>query len=179
MRSCRFAVAAVAALVLVPVAVFALDGSWLADPATGCKAWADTVRPNDVTFKWTGGCRDGYASGVGTLSFFVQNRPAGWYSGPLVTGKAEGRGVRSYANGMRYEGDWRDGRRTGQGVQKWPNGFRYEGGWKDDRASGSGTLVDDTGAAWSGTWLGGCLRRAGGGVRPPIGVGANDCSRSY
>ena len=93
----------------------------------------------------------------------------------MNAGKFEGRGIRSYPNGGRYEGDWREGKRTGEGVQKFPNGARYEGSWKDDRASGSGTFIDEKGGAWSGTWLGGCLRRAGGGLRPPIGVGANDC----
>ncbi|MBN9091529.1 MAG: hypothetical protein J0J01_31805 [Reyranella sp.] len=174
----RLAMAAAAALLVSPVA-HALDGSWISDPATGCKAWADTEKPEGVTFKWTTGCRDGYASGTGTLNYSVRGRPAGWYSGPLVAGKAEGRGIRSYPDGVRYEGDWRDGRRAGQGVQKWPDGFRYEGGWKDDKASGSGTLIDPTGAGWTGTWLSGCLRRTPGQLRPPIGVGANDCPRGY
>jgi hypothetical protein len=166
---------ATAMLLLASAGALALDGSWVSDPATGCKAWADTEKPEGATFKWTGACRDGYASGIGTVNFFVRGRPAGWYSGPLVAGKAEGRGVRSYPDGSRYEGDWRDGRRNGQGIAKWPNGASYVGGWKDDKASGSGTATDNTGATWTGTWLSGCLRRTRGQLRPPLSVGANDC----
>jgi hypothetical protein len=133
----------------------------------------------DWTFQWFGQCRDGYANGTGTLNVFYKSRPAGWYSGPMVAGKAEGRGIRSYPDGQRYEGDWRDGRRNGQGTVKWPNGTTYVGGFKDDKASGTGTLTDETGAAYTGTWMSGCLRRTAGQLRPPIGVGANACPRSY
>jgi hypothetical protein len=173
MTARRLVLAAVAALLLAPAAL-AADGIWV-EARPGCRVWLSAEKADNYTFEWVGPCRDGYASGTGTLNIKYQGRPAGWYSGPMTAGKFEGHGIRSYPNGGHYEGDWRDGKRTGEGVQKFPNGARYEGGWKDDRASGSGTLIDEKGGSWSGTWLGGCLRRAGGGVRPPIGVGANDC----
>src|SRR3954447_25258627 len=169
---------ALAALLLVPAAAGAADGVWV-EARAGCKVWLSVDRVDDYTFEWVGPCRDGYASGTGTLNIRYKGRPAGWYSGPLNAGKFEGQGIRSYPDGGRYEGNWHDGRRNGQGVQKFPKGGGYVGGWKDDRASGSGTATDDTGATWTGTWLSGCLRRTRGQLRPPISVGANDCPGGY
>jgi len=163
-----------AALLLCPVAAVADDGTWV-EPRPGCKVWLGAGRIGDYTFQWVGPCRDGYANGPGTLNFLYKGEPAGWYAGPMIAGKFEGRGIRSYPDGQRYEGDWRDGRRNGQGTVKWPDGDTYVGGFKDDKASGTGTLTISNGTTFTGTWLGGCLRSAPNQRRPPFGVGANDC----
>ena len=157
------------------VAARLADGTWL-EPRPGCKVWLSADKIDNFAFQWVGPCRDGYANGAGTLNFLYKGEPAGWYAGPMNAGKFEGRGIRSYPDGVRYEGG-DDGRRTGQGVQKWPDGASYVGGSKASEASGSGTYTDQTGAAWTGTWLGGCLRRTAGQLRPPIGIGANACPR--
>ena len=50
-----------------------------------------------------------------------------------------GRGTKTWANGDRYEGDWRDGNsRTGRGTHTWGQGSqwagdRYEGEWRDGK----------------------------------------------
>ena len=170
----RLAVAAAATVLLVPIAATAADGIWV-EPRPGCKVWLSANKLGDYTIQWVGPCRDGYANGPGTLNFLYTGEPAGWYAGPMNAGKFEGRGIRSHADGERYEGDWRDGRRNGQGTVKFPNGTTYVGGFRDDKASGTGTLTDKNGTAFTGTWLSGCLRRSPGQVRPLIGIGANDC----
>src|SRR4051794_986496 len=93
---------ALAALLLVPAAATAADGFWV-EPRSGCKVWLGFEKVDDFTFQWFGPCRDGYASGTGTLNVFYKGRPAGWYSGPLNAGKFEGQGIRSYPDGSRYE----------------------------------------------------------------------------
>jgi hypothetical protein len=169
-------VAAAAALLLLSTAARATDGVWLAAPS-GCKVLVDIDKGEaaDVTVSWAGPCRDGYANGTGTVQLAYQGRPAGWYSGPVVAGKYEGKGIRSYPSGSRYEGDFRDSKRSGQGLFKSAKGWSYEGGWREDRASGTGTLIDEKGTPYTGTWLGGCLRRTPGQLRPLVGVGANSC----
>jgi hypothetical protein len=43
-----------------------------------------------------------------------------------------------YANGDRYEGQWKDGKRDGQGTCTYANRDRYKGKWVDDTWSGVG-----------------------------------------
>jgi len=49
-----------------------------------------------------------------------------------VNGRKHGRGVYTFADGERYEGQWRDDRRSGYGIYTSTNGSRFE-------ASGTGT----------------------------------------
>jgi hypothetical protein len=48
------------------------------------------------------------------------------YEGEWKNMKKHGKGMYQYANGDKYIGDWIDDRRTGQGVFTWINGNRYE-----------------------------------------------------
>ena len=49
-----------------------------------------------------------------------------------------GRGTYTWANGMRYEGDYVEDVKEGNGVFDWPDGRRYEGEWVDDQQHGEG-----------------------------------------
>jgi len=63
------------------------------------------------------------------------------YSGQLgKTGDKIHRGVYTWANGEKYNGEYKDDRRSGTGIYQWPNGDRFEGEWKDDEAA-SGVLL--------------------------------------
>jgi len=59
---------------------------------------------------------------------------------PARDGKRHGRGVRVFASGARYEGDWFQGEMHGFGVYvgPGPTGERYEGGWVAGRRQGRG-----------------------------------------
>lgn len=65
-------------------------------------------------------------------------------TGPCRCRSLHGRGVCYYANGDRYEGDWRDSARHGKGMYVAASGARYEGEWKQDQRHGTGryTHVD-------------------------------------
>ena len=56
----------------------------------------------------------------------------------MAGGRLNGKGVYSFANGARYEGDWEDGKSHGHGVCSCANGNRYEGAYQDDKMHGHG-----------------------------------------
>ena len=45
----------------------------------------------------------------------------------VVNGKREGKGIRYYNNGDRYEGDFKNDKSEGKGIRYFNNGCRYEG----------------------------------------------------
>jgi hypothetical protein len=47
-----------------------------------------------------------------------------------------GRGSCMFANGNRFEGEFRDGKRHGRGVAILANGIRIEGSWRNDKFEG-------------------------------------------
>ena len=58
-----------------------------------------------------------------------------------MDGKINGQGTLWYADGDRYEGEWRDGKMHGRGTYTYADGDQYEGDWRDDRRHGKGTVV--------------------------------------
>lgn len=46
-----------------------------------------------------------------------------------------------YANGDKYDGNWKDGKKNGQGKMNFANGDEYEGLWKDDKMNGHGKML--------------------------------------
>jgi len=116
---------------------------WITD-SNGCKVWDSLPSPNE-SVTWSGMCKDGYADGKGTLTWFVSGRPYGTYDGELKGGHYDGRG-----------------------TQIWPTGSRYDGEWKADRAHGHGTYRSTQGEICSGVWVDGCFQ--GGGCTHSVGV---------
>ena len=52
-----------------------------------------------------------------------------------------GEGLRTWPNGDRYDGEYRDGQAVGTGKFKYANGDVYEGQFENDRANGFGTFI--------------------------------------
>ena len=56
-----------------------------------------------------------------------------------------GKGIYTFADGRRYEGEWKEDKRNGQGIYTSPNGSRFEGEYKDDHPDkGTFTFSDGT-----------------------------------
>jgi hypothetical protein len=104
--------------VLIPVVAFLLlasqvmaqpnDGprpDWITVSNQPCKVWNPRPVPNE-SVTWSGECRDGYASGPGTLRWTVDGQLDAVYEGTYVNGKRQGHGVLTLANGRRIEGEW-------------------------------------------------------------------------
>jgi len=86
-----------------------------------------------------------------------------------------GYGTKTWANGNRYDGEWRDGDFNGRGIFLWANGDSYEGDWRDDMANGNGTLHRvESGQTFSGLWPNGGFNQ--GERRARIGATVEECS---
>jgi hypothetical protein len=67
-----------------------------------------------------------------------------------------GHGTYTWANGVKYEGSWKEGRKHGYGCQTYPNGDKYDGGWKDGQWHGYGEYTrQDQGRKYLGGFANG------------------------
>ena len=98
------------------------------------------------------------SSNHGTVSYSSLSSPptgkkqitGGSYTGQLLGGKANGRGVCIYANGNRYDGEWKENQRNGRGVYTYASGDRYDGQWKHGNKCGRGVLTFVVGDRYDG-----------------------------
>ena len=51
--------------------------------------------------------------------------------GEIVSGKPHGQGTRTYTNGNKYVGEWKDGTQNGQGTYTSSDGRKYVGELKN------------------------------------------------
>ena len=63
---------------------------------------------------------------------------------PLEEGGAHGHGIRVWADGHRYEGQWKNGTMCGHGTMHYPGGVSYEGQWENDLMHGHGVVHTTT-----------------------------------
>jgi hypothetical protein len=75
----------------------------------------------------------------------------------------DGRGVESWGDGRRYEGDFKNGKKDGEGSFEWPNGNRYVGSWQDGKQHGMGIWITRNGPEGAskrqGEWVNGKRHR--------------------
>lgn len=50
-----------------------------------------------------------------------------------------GRGIQTFEDGQRYDGDWKEDKWHGQGILQSPDGSRYEGEFQNGSKHGEGT----------------------------------------
>ena len=72
------------------------------------------------------------------------------YEGEFKDDKRTGRGTYYWASGNRYEGEFVDGDFNGWGKKYWASGKRYEGEWKNDKRTGRGTFYWANGDRYEG-----------------------------
>ena len=76
--------------------------------------------------------------------------------GEILSRKLYGQGTRTYTNGNKYEGDWKDGRPNGQGIDIFLHGikriaeFRDGGPWNIIHRDKNGNI---TGKYVNGEWI--------------------------
>ena len=64
-----------------------------------------------------------------------------------------GKGVFTWADGRRYEGEFKDDKREGYGEHFWPDGTKYKGNWVNGFQEGKGSCYKLETKNWiEGTW---------------------------
>lgn len=100
----------------------------------------------------------------------------GEYVGEILDGNANGKGVKKYYDGRKYEGFWKDNKYDGEGILTFPdntielgtwkegkldgfgiysnnnNNIYYNGNWKEGTFDGTGYLIFDSSNTYSGEW---------------------------
>src|SRR5829696_3679768 len=142
--------------ILTPSAMPALaqDGH-VTDRRTGCRVWLPLVEA-DVSYQWTGACKNGLADGRGVL---ILTSPASdkdreaRREGEWRDGRQTGRGLIVTTQGSRIEGTWQAGRQNGRGLVVIADGTRFDGTIVDDAWTGPGTLITADGYKYVGDFL--------------------------
>jgi len=63
-----------------------------------------------------------------------------------------GQGTFTWANGSKYDGEWKDGKTHGQGTYLWASGGKYVGEFKNGKRHGQGTYTGTNGEIYVGEW---------------------------
>jgi hypothetical protein len=93
------------------------------------------------------------------------------YTGTLIAGSdgmssPHGRGIYTWPDGRKYDGEWKEGKQEGHGVHTWPDGRKYDGEWKEGKLDGRGVLTLPNGARYDGEWKDGKRVGQGRGTNP-------------
>jgi len=68
-----------------------------------------------------------------------------------------GKGIYTYKDGSRWEGEFKNGKPEGEGICYYASGKRYEGSWKNNRPQGNGIMYMQDGKIYGGFWDKGVL----------------------
>jgi TonB family protein len=150
----------VAATYPVPRAAVLLWDSWFQDDQTKCRVYFSWLVFESSNYIWSGDCRDGKASGPGTLTIkytdaLGRSPNQVVATGTFVDGRMEGLGEVTLQDGVYVKGEFRSGKLNGRGDLKWPNGGRYEGEFVNGRFDGQGTVNWPSEGSYSGLFSGG------------------------
>jgi hypothetical protein len=81
--------------------------AWITATNKPCKIWNPEPQAHE-SVTWSGGCKDGYASGKGVLRWTENGKPDAEFDGIYAAGKRNGPGVLITPDGQRQEGQWTD-----------------------------------------------------------------------
>ena len=73
----------------------------------------------------------------------------------LYDDKINGQGTKTYSDGLKYVGEFKDDERHGQGTYTFASGNKYVGEFKDDKYHGPGAFTFAHGEQWRGYYMNG------------------------
>ena len=128
---------------------------WVAD-SHGCKVANPQPQPIE-SISWSGRCKDGYADGPGTVSWFSEGKSNGITSGTFKEGKLTGKGYVTlphaiYKRTSSSKGDV-------ELPRAWPFGSRLDGEFHENQLIGDGTITKPNGEKIVVIQIGGKLVR--------------------
>jgi len=100
--------------------------------------------------QWSGKCQDGFADGVGILTWKTADGTAMRLQGRLLRGAVAGEAKLRVGDKLTYIGSLRDGFPDGEGYLKYADGLQYEGGLKMMVREGKGTQIYVNGNVYQG-----------------------------
>lgn len=109
----------------------------------------------ELQVQYVGSCIEGFAQGAG----IARGLDGAFYQGHFTAGAKSGYGVKLYANGDAYAGNWLNDFRHGHGVYEFGErspwrGDKYVGEWEQDQRHGQGTyLFYPTGESFKANWV--------------------------
>ena len=75
------------------------------------------------------------------------------YDGEYENDKKHGKGVYTGASCYKYDGEYKDGQMHGKGVFTFANGDKYDGAYEKGKKHGKGVLTSADGDKYDGEWL--------------------------
>lgn len=128
-------------------------GQW--DQGSAC-GYGTADEPNSYTGEWDRGLPNGYGSAKWRGLQDDASDIDGTYRGMFRDGGAHGYGSVVYANGDRYEGEWKRGARDGYGMYiNHAGGQTYRGCWENGAVKGRGVARYPNGDRYEGEWVDG------------------------
>jgi hypothetical protein len=133
------------------LALATLAAMLCASPAAAQPAQKCFVLDTELQEAYSGACRDGKAEGRGTA------KGSASYAGEFRAGLKQGRGVKTWPWGDRYEGGFSEDAKHGMGSYTWGArsafaGDRYVGEFRDDKRNGFGVYSWASGDVYAGLW---------------------------
>lgn len=133
------------------------NGQFIKDLKTSCQVWSDTYSPND-SVTWKGNCKESYADGFGTLSWFQNQKLAAQFVGTMRKGNPNGKGKYTINEYGILEGNFKDGLLNGQGVAEYFNfGQKQIGTFRNGVLNGQGEINFTDGRKLKGNFVNGNL----------------------
>jgi len=130
---------------------------WEIDSKTGCKIFNESPEFNEIV-SWSGDCKDGFAQGVGKLTWSQFGHTTEIYKGEMKNGKLEGLIFEIKVDGSRTYGNFNDNKLNGLGVREYQDKRKYVGMFKNYNFDGEGVFFNSKGEkVHSGNWKNGVL----------------------
>ena len=65
----------------------------------------------------------------------------------------DGKGIFTWHDGRKYEGEYKEDKKEGFGIFEWPNGKKYKGYWRNGKQDGEGEFYFPSDQKWKkGIW---------------------------
>jgi hypothetical protein len=145
------------------------DTVWIVSSG-GCKVHNPNPKKNE-TITWSGGCKDGYASGEGTLTWYRSGKSGSQYDGFMKRGRPHGKGKYDFG-GVIEEGQYVEGKLHGPGTRTEMGknnsvAYYFEGTYKNDETNGPGREIyffnsGDTSSVFTGSFTEGYYKNGEG-----------------